>query len=46
MIGQYDAEKHFSAEEQDLETFGSFILLEFGLVFKQLYVDKSQSSKT
>ena len=34
MIGTYEGEKHFTDEEQDTETFGSAILLEFGLVFK------------
>ena len=34
MIGTYEGEKHFTDEEQDLESFGSAILLEFGLVFK------------
>ena len=52
MINKFDATVHLQSiqgnqdvevEQQDMSTFGGQILLEFGKVFRALYVDKRDS---
>ena len=46
MVEKYHAEDYHKAHKrEDLESFGSIILLQMGLVFKQLYVDKNLVSR-
>lgn len=50
MISKFDSERYFdeNASEfsrEELKTYGSLILIEMGMVFKGLYLDKDQISK-
>ena len=48
-IDTYDSEKHMAAEVQNVGCYGGVLLLEFGKIFRALYVDqrdvRSQGSR-